>query len=129
MNFHLKYDTDWLNIDISQKNNSIVTSKTTFYNDQPRNYFLIKTLLNKIKTLLKKGDVMEEFHFHLPVMTFPQYGTHIPIFTFSYCSLMWLLQSMTRTTEFFVVGIFSVILVKFAILVGTKSLGETTHCM
>ena len=39
------------------------------------------------------------------------------------------LQSTTRLTEFFVVGIFSVILVKFAILVGTKSLGETAHCM
>ena len=35
------------------------------------------------------------------------------------------LQSTTRTTEFFVVGILSVILVKFAILVGTKSLEET----
>ena len=34
-------------------------------------------------------------------------------------------QSTTRTTEFFVVGILSVILVKFAILVGTKSLEET----
>ena len=35
------------------------------------------------------------------------------------------LQFTTRTTEFFVVGILSVILVKFAILVGTKSLEET----
>ena len=35
------------------------------------------------------------------------------------------IQSTTRTTEFFVVGILSVILVKFAILVGTKSLEET----
>ena len=38
-------------------------------------------------------------------------------------------QSTTRKTEFFVVGIFSVILVKFAILVGTKSLGKTTQCI
>ena len=35
------------------------------------------------------------------------------------------IQSTTRITEFFVVGILSVILVKFAILVGTKSLEET----
>ena len=35
------------------------------------------------------------------------------------------IQSTTRTTEFFVLGILSVIIVKFAILVGTKSLEET----
>ena len=36
-------------------------------------------------------------------------------------------QSTTGTTEFFVVGKMSVILVGFVILVGTKTLGETTR--
>ena len=44
----------------------------------------------------------------------------------SYAYFTTQIQSTTKTTEFFVVGILSVILVEFAILVATKSLGGGT---
>ena len=71
----------------------IETSKTTFYNDQPRNSFFKKTLFTK-------GDVGDFISPSSDDILCPlsEFGAHIPItiFTFSYCSsLMCIVSSHT----------------------------------